>query len=155
MEKTAEELRKHGVSVTATLADVTKAGDVQRVIEITIKQLSRIDILVNSAGDIWFGHSVDTTDEQWQYCMDVNLYSAVRFTRGVVPHMRKQGGGRIITGSVKYFTLPHNGQAPLERNYARQMAFVVCCEDSHARSKASSAAWAVGVCQPRCSSRPG
>jgi 3-oxoacyl-[acyl-carrier protein] reductase len=32
--------------------------------------------------------------------MEVNLYSAVRFTRGVVPHMRKQGGGRIINIST-------------------------------------------------------
>ena len=62
---------------------------------------------------------------------------------------------QLITGSVKYFALPHNGQVPLERSCARQMAFVVCCEDSHARSKASSAEWAAGVCRPRCSSRPG
>jgi NAD(P)-dependent dehydrogenase (short-subunit alcohol dehydrogenase family) len=99
LEKAAEGLRKHGVSVTATQADVTRAEDVQRVIDATIKQLGRIDILVNNAGDIWWGHSVDTTDAEWQHCMDVNLYSAVRFTRGVVPQMRKQGGGRIINMS--------------------------------------------------------
>jgi 3-oxoacyl-[acyl-carrier protein] reductase len=52
--------------------------------------------LVNNAGDAWVGRSVDTTDEEWRYSMDVNLYSAVRFTRAVVPHMREQGGGRII-----------------------------------------------------------
>jgi 3-oxoacyl-[acyl-carrier protein] reductase len=99
LEKAAEGLRQHGVSVAATSADVTRAEDVQRAIDVTIKQLGRIDILVNNAGDIWFGHSVDTTDKEWQYCMDVNLYSAVRFTRGVVPQMRKQGGGRIINMS--------------------------------------------------------
>ena len=42
---------------------------------------------------------MDTTDAEWHHCMDVNLYSAVRFTRGVVPQMRKQGGGRIINMS--------------------------------------------------------
>jgi len=96
MARSAEGLRKHGVTVVTTLADVSKAGDVQRVIDETVKQLGRIDVLVNNAGDIWYGHSVDTTDAEWQYCMEVNLFSAVRFTRGVVPHMRRQGGGRIV-----------------------------------------------------------
>jgi 3-oxoacyl-[acyl-carrier protein] reductase len=74
--------------------------DVQCVIDETIKQLSRIDVLVNNAGEGWVSHTVNTTDQEWQYCMEVNLYSAVRFTRGVVPQMREQGGGRIINMST-------------------------------------------------------
>jgi len=100
LEKAAAGLRQYGVTVVAIQADVTHIDDVQRVIEETIKQLGRIDILVNNAGEGWVGHTVNTTDEQWQYCMEVNLYSAVRFTRGVVPQMRKQGGGRIINMST-------------------------------------------------------
>jgi 3-oxoacyl-[acyl-carrier protein] reductase len=99
---TAEELRQYGVTVVATPADVTKADEVQQVIEATLKHCGRIDILVNNAGDAWFGHGVDTTDEQWRYALDVNLQSAVRFTRGVVPAMRQQGGGRIINISTAY-----------------------------------------------------
>jgi 3-oxoacyl-[acyl-carrier protein] reductase len=98
--KAAEGLRKHGVTVVAVQADVTKTDDVQRVIDETVKQLGRIDILVNNAGEAWVGHTVNTTDEEWRYCIEVNLYSAVRFTRGVVPQMRKQGGGRIINLST-------------------------------------------------------
>jgi 3-oxoacyl-[acyl-carrier protein] reductase len=98
--KAAEGLRKHGVTVVAVQADVTKTDDVQRVIDETVKQLGRIDILVNNAGEAWVGHTVNTTDEEWRYCIEVNLYSAVRFTRGVVPQMRKQGGGRIINMST-------------------------------------------------------
>jgi 3-oxoacyl-[acyl-carrier protein] reductase len=100
LEKAAAGLRQYGVTVVAIQADVTNMDDVQRVIDETIKQLGRIDILVNNAGEGWVGHTVNTTDEQWQYCMEVNLYSAVRFTRGVVPQMRKQGGGRIINMST-------------------------------------------------------
>jgi NAD(P)-dependent dehydrogenase (short-subunit alcohol dehydrogenase family) len=100
LEKAATGLRKYGVTVVAVQADVTNMDDVQRVIDETIKHVGRIDILVNNAGEGWVGHTVDTTDEQWQYCMDVNLYSAVRFTRGIVPQMRKQGGGRIINMST-------------------------------------------------------
>lgn len=100
LEKAAAGLRQYGVSVVATQADVTQTADVQHVIDETIKQLSRIDVLVNNAGDAWVGHMVNTTDEEWRYCMEVNLYSAMRFTRGVVPHMRQQGGGRIINMST-------------------------------------------------------
>lgn len=100
LEQTAQALRGYGVKVAAIQADVAKAEEVQRVIDATIAALGRIDILVNNAGAAWLDHTLNTTDEQWQYCMEINLYSAVRFTRGVVPYMRKQGGGRIINIST-------------------------------------------------------
>ncbi len=96
LTRAANELHQHGGRVLATTADVTKPADVQRVIEATTNEYGRIDILVNNAGYTWLGHMVDTPDDQWQYALDVNLRSAVRFTRGVVPIMRQQDGGRII-----------------------------------------------------------
>src|SRR6266446_462971 len=100
LAKAAAGLRQYGVTVVATQADVTKMDDVQHVIDETVQHLGRVDVLVNNAGDAWVGHMVTTTDEEWRYCMEVNLYSAVRFTRGVVPQMRQQGGGRIINMST-------------------------------------------------------
>jgi 3-oxoacyl-[acyl-carrier protein] reductase len=100
LEQTAQAVREHGVKAVPIQADVSKAEEVQRVINATIAGLGRIDILVNNAGTAWIDHALNTTDEQWQYCMEINLYSAVRFTRGVAPHMRKQGGGRIINIST-------------------------------------------------------
>ncbi|MGQ0669698.1 MAG: SDR family NAD(P)-dependent oxidoreductase, partial [Actinomycetota bacterium] len=96
LERAEQDIRKHGGEVLAVGAYVTKPDDVARVVEETIKAFRRVDILVNNAGDAWLGHSVDASDEEWQYALDVNLLSAVRFTRAVVPHMRGQGGGRII-----------------------------------------------------------
>src|ERR1700720_1147047 len=100
LEKTAQLLRAHGVTVASIAADVAKAEEVPRVIDATLAALGRIDILVNNAGTAWLDHTLSTTDQQWQYCMELNLFSAVRFTRGVAPHMRKQGGGRIINIST-------------------------------------------------------
>lgn len=100
LEKVAAELRQHDVRVVAVAADVTRDDDAQHVIDETIKHLRRIDVLVNNAGDAYLGHTVTTTDEEWRACMEVNLYSAIRFTRGVAPHMRQQGGGRIINMST-------------------------------------------------------
>ena len=48
----------------------------------------------------WISSNLNSSDDVWRNCMEVNLYSAVRFTRGVVPHMRRQGGGRIINMST-------------------------------------------------------
>lgn len=92
----AEELRQNGVRVLTVKGDVTEAKDVGIIVDACMNEFGRIDILVNNAGDAWMGHGVDTSDEDWRYCMDVNLYSAVRFTRLVAPHMREQGGGRIV-----------------------------------------------------------
>jgi len=60
----AAELRQYRVTVVATPANVTKADDVQQVIDKTMKQCGRIDVLVNNAGGGWLGHTVDTPDEQ-------------------------------------------------------------------------------------------
>jgi len=99
LESAARALRTLGVSVVALPADVTRVDDVQRVVDETVRQLGRVDILVNNAGDAVSGANVETTDERWLATIDVNLLSAVRFARAVVPHMRRQGGGRIINMS--------------------------------------------------------
>lgn len=96
LEEAAEDIRARGVEVLAVPADCTKAQDVERVVEETVKLFGQVDVLVNNAGDAWIGHSVETSDEEWNYALDVNLLSGVRFTRAVVPHMRKRPGGRII-----------------------------------------------------------
>ncbi len=100
LDAVGETLHSFGIRVATIPADVTRADDIQRVIDQTVKQLHGIDILVNNAGDGWLSHMLDTTDEEWRYCLEVNLMSAVRFTRGVAPYMRKQGSGRIINIST-------------------------------------------------------
>src|SRR5262249_49763664 len=83
------EVRDLGGEVHAVQADAANVEDPPRVVEETVRLFGRIDILVNNAGDAWLGRSVDTTDDEWRYSMDVTFFSAVRFTRAVVPHMRR------------------------------------------------------------------
>jgi 3-oxoacyl-[acyl-carrier protein] reductase len=127
LEQTAQTLRSSDVKVAAIQADVAKPEEVQRVIDTTIAALGRIDILVNNAGTAWLDHTLNTTDEQWLYCMEINLYSAVRFTRGVTPQMRKQGSGRIINIS----TVSAHTPPPILPDYnsakAAMLAFSKAC----------------------------
>jgi 3-oxoacyl-[acyl-carrier protein] reductase len=93
LEATASEL---GGDVLPVPADVTKPEDVERFVRTAADRFGRIDILVNNAGGPPVGSFVELTDEQWWQAIGLNLMSAVRLTRAVIPHMRKQGGGRIL-----------------------------------------------------------
>src|SRR5260370_1525162 len=74
LEKTAADVRAHGVKAVAIPADVAVAADVQRVIDATLTAFGQIDILINNAGTAWIDHTLNTTDKQWQYCMEINIF---------------------------------------------------------------------------------
>ncbi len=100
LDETVEALKARGIRAVGITGDAAVAAEVDGVVRQTVEALGRIDILVNNAGDAWFGRTVDTTDEQWAEAIDINLYSAVRFTRAVVPHLRAAGGGKVINIST-------------------------------------------------------
>jgi 3-oxoacyl-[acyl-carrier protein] reductase len=123
LEAAAEALRVHGGEVLAVPADVTVPADIERVVDETVACFGRLDILVNNAGDIWLGRSFDESEDDWRQAMDMNLYSAIRFTRAAVPHLRAAGGGRIINmGSVSSHTMI-GGLADYQVTKAGMLAF--------------------------------
>src|SRR3954462_715807 len=85
--------------------DVTSDESVEAAVKQVIRLEGRIDLLVNNAG---FGvapaGAEESSIEQARSIFDTNFFGIVRMTRAVVPHMRRQGGGRIINiGSVLGF----------------------------------------------------
>ena len=123
LEEAVESLESRGVRAVGIAADAAVATDVELVVRRAMDTFGRIDVLVNNAGDAWFGRMVDTTDEQWAQALDVNLYSAVRFTRAVVPHMRAAGGGKIINISTVGAHSPIIGMIDYEAAKAGLLAF--------------------------------
>lgn len=85
-----------GRDVLAVPADVTRAEDVERFAQAAIERFGRIDILVNNAGGPPSKPFAETTEDDWWAAVGLNLMSTVRLCLAVVPHMRRQGGGRII-----------------------------------------------------------
>jgi NAD(P)-dependent dehydrogenase (short-subunit alcohol dehydrogenase family) len=92
-----DEIRKTGSAVETVTADVASAEGCTRVVDAAIRRFGRADILVNNAGGAKGpGGFMNLADADWQYAFDLNLMSAVRCARLVVPHMQRQGGGRIV-----------------------------------------------------------
>jgi len=93
----ADEIRREtGVDVLATVCDMARAGDIERFVATAAELFGRLDIIVNNAGGPPLGAFESHSDEAWQAALDQNFLSAVRTIRAALPHLRKQGGGRII-----------------------------------------------------------
>lgn len=97
LQEAAEEIRTTtGATVVPIVADVSRAEDVERLVDASAGALGAIDILINNTGGPRSGPFVSFSDADWQEAIDSILLSVVRLSRAVVPHMRQRGGGRII-----------------------------------------------------------
>jgi 3-oxoacyl-[acyl-carrier protein] reductase len=82
--------------VLAVTADVSTPAGAADVVRQTLDRFGRIDVLVNNVGKAGGGDLLQTTDADWQSAIDQTLFPAIRMSREVVPHLRRQGGGAII-----------------------------------------------------------
>ena len=79
--------------------DVTRAADCQRAVQETVDKLGGLDILFNNAGIIRRATVVDTTEEEWDRVMAVNVKSIFLLGKYAVPIMAQAGGGVIVNTS--------------------------------------------------------
>ncbi|RIK36706.1 MAG: 3-oxoacyl-ACP reductase [Chloroflexi bacterium] len=87
---------ENGGSAFGMVADVTDAGDVQRLVDETLRRHGRIDILICNAGGPPAGIFETLDDQAFADALNLNLMSTLRLCRAVVPQMRAQGGGSIV-----------------------------------------------------------
>ena len=80
----------------AVPADLSTAEGAGTVVDAALRAFGAIDILVNNVATARGTDIVNTADGEWQEAFDQTLYPAIRMSRLVVPHMRKQGAGVII-----------------------------------------------------------
>ncbi|HZD47170.1 MAG TPA: SDR family NAD(P)-dependent oxidoreductase, partial [Silvibacterium sp.] len=94
-------------------ADVSKLSDLDRLIQTAVDKLGRIDIMVNNAGIETRTSLLDTTEEQYDKVLDVNLKSAFFGTQLAARQMIRQGdGGRIINITSVHEDWPMPGNTP-------------------------------------------
>ncbi len=97
VEKVAEEIRAAGGEALAIQAHVGHADQVEEMVARTVETFGRVDIAVNNAAtNPQFGPILDATEGQWDKILDTNLKSVFRVAKAVAPHMKAQGGGKII-----------------------------------------------------------
>lgn len=77
-------------------ADLTRTSDAEAFIAAAAKALGRIDILVNNAGAAAGGVLETLSDDDWEAALQLKFFGYVRCTRAVIPHMKRQGGGRVV-----------------------------------------------------------
>jgi glucose 1-dehydrogenase len=78
-------------------ADVSKVADLQRLVDTAVEKLGRLDVMVNNAGVETRTSVLDTTEEEYQKVLDINLKSAFFGTQIAAKQMIAQGdGGRVI-----------------------------------------------------------
>ncbi len=90
------EIRALGVRAEGVAVDVTQEAQIKDMVARAVERLGRVDILVNNAGTTVRKEPQDLTVEEWDQVLDVNLRSAFLASREVYPHMKAQGGGKII-----------------------------------------------------------
>ena len=125
---------------TAIACDVRDSKQIQTAVDAVMQQFGRIDILINNAGIYPRQAFLGMTEEQWDEMQDINLKSIFFFCRAVLPHMTKQGSGKVVNISsvtfhvgspnLSHYVSSKGGVIGFTRSVAREMGshgvFVNC-----------------------------
>lgn len=95
-EKAAAEVEAAGAKAIVHIADICEEAAVKAMVDATIRQLGRVDILINNAAVRGEAPFIEMTFEQWRSVLDVVLNGAFFCSRAVLPHMVRNKWGRII-----------------------------------------------------------
>lgn len=94
--KVADLLDRYPESFHAEVLDVTDTAAIREVVERSFARLGRIDVIISNAGYGLFGAAEELTDRQVDHMVATNLVGSIQLIRAALPHLRAQGGGRII-----------------------------------------------------------
>ena len=97
--QTVNEITQNGGKIFFQKVDVTDQSSVDSAIEEIIKQHGKIEILINNAGIIRDRSFLKMSEDEWDSVINVNLKSLYVVTRSVIPHMKENGYGRIVSAS--------------------------------------------------------
>ena len=77
--------------------DVTKPEDAEKAVAAALERFGRIDVLVNNAGNFYAGFFEEITPENFRAQIETNLFGPINVTRAVLPVMRAQRSGLVVT----------------------------------------------------------
>ncbi len=122
LEQVADQIRKTGAEVLTVPADMSQPADVERFISSVVKRFGRLDVLVNNAGASARGKFLEVDDATWSADIELKVFGAIRCSRLAIPHMKKQGGGRIINITISSAKQPGAESMPTSVSRAAGLA---------------------------------
>lgn len=119
-QATAKALQDEGLAAHCVVGDITKAADVQRLVDETIAHFGGVHILVNNAGAPRDKYLVKMSEDDWDFVMTVMLKGAFLAAKAVMPHFIDQGWGRLINISSRAYL-----GNPTQANYSAAKAGLI------------------------------
>ena len=110
LDQAAQEIRaRSGAPVLVFAGDLEQHETIRALIAATVKHFGRLDVLVNNSGGPPLAKSASATEEQWATAVQRSLLYFARMSREALPHLKQQGGGRIINilASTVYQPIPN------------------------------------------------
>lgn len=128
----ASEIQKKGVECLPIQCDVHKKTDIEKTLKKVLSKWGSVHVLINNVGGggRWGCPDIlDTQENIWNEVYEKNVMSAIRFTKGVLPVMKDQKWGRVVTitsiygreaGGRPWFNVAKTAQTTLMKNLSRQ-----------------------------------
>jgi NAD(P)-dependent dehydrogenase (short-subunit alcohol dehydrogenase family) len=102
VENAVQELTEQNLQASGVACDVSVPGDVEKLLQHAVETWGRVDAWVNNAGvSGGYRQLEDLSPSEIGHIVDVNLTGTIRACRGVIPHLKRQGGGVLINISGK------------------------------------------------------
>lgn len=135
LERAAKEIHDAtGAEVLVFAGDLERYDTIRELIAATVDHFGRLDILVNNSGGPPLARAHNATEEQWAVAVQRSLLFFARMSREALPHLKRQGGGRIINilASTVYQPIPNLALSGATRMgvvaFAKSLADEVGCD---------------------------
>jgi len=132
LDESASKLASSGVEVAAITADVSDAGQVQKLMKDTVEKMGSLDVVVNNAGITRDTLMIRMSEDDWDFVLRVNLKGAFLVTQAAAKIMMKQRSGKIVNISSVVGLMGNVGQT----NYSSSKAGLLGLTKSSARELA-------------------
>jgi 3-oxoacyl-[acyl-carrier protein] reductase len=100
-ETTAETIRGMGGEAIGVFGDIGKEEDAKRIVDEAVKAFGTVHILINAAGAFGNGALTEITEAEWDRMTNIKPKGHFNMMKYAIPHMQKQGWGRVINSSSK------------------------------------------------------
>lgn len=125
-QEVAKEAKDIGVNAVAFSLDVTNEKSVNSMVQKTIDEFGKIDVICNNAGICTMFEVEEMTEKDWDKMMDINAKGVFLCSKAVIPQMKKQGYGRIINAASRSSKEPDELFAHYCASKAAVMLFTRC-----------------------------